>query len=127
MKMKNTKKVYVHYLKKILTTTVLIFLFSILAGQESSNETPPLKERIFYGGNFSLQFGTITNIEISPIVGIWVLPRIAVAIGPTYTFYKFDPIKTDIFGGRTYVQYVLFRDLDKFIPLGIHTSFFFAS
>ena len=102
----------------------LSFLFLNIIGQESRREIPPLKDRLFYGGNFSLQFGTITNIEVSPIVGLWVLSRLGVAIGPTYTFYKFDREKTDIFGGRTYVQYVLFRDLDKFIPLGIHTSFF---
>jgi hypothetical protein len=124
MNMKNTNTVYFHYLKKIFTSVLLTLLFSNLFGQESRREVPPLKERLFYGGNCSLQFGTITDIEISPIIGLWVLPRLGVAIGPSYTFYKFEHERTDIFGGRAYVQYVLFRDLDKFIPLGIHTSFF---
>jgi hypothetical protein len=109
---------------KILMFVIFSFLFSVLSGQESRQEVPPLKDRLFYGGNFSLQLGTITNIELSPIVGLWVLPRLAVAVGPSYNFYKFDRVKTDIFGGRSYIQYLVFRDLDKFIPLGIHTSFF---
>lgn len=124
MVMKNNKTVYVRDLRKIMVFVILTFLFSIISGQESSKEVPPLRERLFYGGSFSLQLGTITNIGVSPIIGLWVLPRLAVAVGPSYRFYKFDITKTDIFGGRSYIQYVIFRDLDKFIPLGIHTSFY---
>jgi hypothetical protein len=125
MEIKNSGTDYAHYIRKILTLVVLTFIFSIVSGQGSKKEIPPLKERLFYGGSFSLQLGTITNIELSPVIGLWILPRVAVAAGPSYTFYKFGPDRTDIFGGRAYAQYVLFRDLDKFIPLGIHTSLFF--
>jgi hypothetical protein len=111
-------------MRKILTFVILTFLFSIISGQESRQEVPPLKERLFYGGNFSLQLGTITSIEVSPVIGLWVLPRLAIALGPSYSFYKYYDVKTDIYGGRSYVQFVALRDLDKFIPLGIHTSFF---
>lgn len=120
----NTETVYINNMRKILTFVILTFLFSIISGQESRREVPPLRERLFYGGSFSLQFGTITNIEVSPVIGLWVLPRLAVAVGPSYSYYKYYDIKTDIYGGRSYVQFVVLRDLDKFIPLGIHTSFF---
>ena len=122
--MKNTKTVYTHNMRKILTFVTLIFLFSMLSGQESNQEAPALKDRLFYGGNCSLQFGTITNIEISPIIGLWILPKLAVAVGPSYHYYKDNYTKTDIYGGRSYLQFVVFQDLDKFIPLGIHTSFY---
>jgi hypothetical protein len=124
MEIKNNITVYSGSIRKILTLGILAFLFSALSGQESSQDIPPLKERLFYGGNFSLQLGTFTDIEVSPVIGLWVLPRLAVAAGPNYSFYKFGNTKTDIFGGRSYVQFVVFRDLDKFIPLGIHTSLF---
>jgi hypothetical protein len=124
MKIRNIKTVYVSIIQKLLTFVMFLFLFSTSSGQRSRDEIPPLKERLFYGGNFSLQIGTITNIDISPIIGLWVLPKLAVAIGPTYIFYKDNISKTDIFGGRSYIQYVLLRDIDKFIPLGIHTSVF---
>ena len=122
--MNNNKTVYVQNLRKILTIVLSTFLFSVISSQEAPQEVPPLKERLFFGGSFSLQLGTYTNIEVSPIIGLWVLPRFALAAGPSYTFYKYDGIKTDLFGGRSYLQYVVFRDLDKFIPLGIHASFF---
>ena len=112
---------------KRLLAIVLIFLLlsPCLTGQNNREQPPPLGERLFYGGSFSLQLGTITNIELSPVIGLWILPRIAIAAGPSYQFYKIYDEKTDILGGRSYLQVVLLRDIDKFIPLGIHTSIFF--
>ena len=94
------------------------------SAQRSSNEVPPLKERLFFGGSFGLQFGTITNIEASPIVGLWVLPRLAVAAGPDYRFYK-DPIgRTSVYGGRGYTQIVLIKDINSIIPIGLNMGIF---
>jgi hypothetical protein len=124
MELKKIITVSAPCLRRIIYYIVLTFLFSITYGQESGEEVPPLKERIFFGGNFSLQLGTMTNIEASPVIGLWILPRLAVATGPCYTFYKFDRVKTDIFGGRAYAQFVVMRDLDKLIPLGTSTSIF---
>ena len=103
---------------------MLFFSSAISSGQKTKEDAPPLKDRLFYGGSFSLQLGSVTNIEVAPVIGLWVLPKIAVAAGPSYRFYKDLAGKTDIFGGRSYVQLVIFRDIDKFIPLGIHTSIF---
>jgi hypothetical protein len=122
MERKNIKTVCVSNMRKIPTMVILFFLFSILSGQESEKDTPALKDRLFYGGNIALQFGTITNIEIAPVVGLWLLPKLAVAIGPSYIYYKDMYGSIDFYGGRAYTQYVVFRDLDKFIPLGVHTS-----
>jgi hypothetical protein len=107
--------------KSLLAFSFILLSFRAFA-QEPPAQKPPLRERLFFGGNFALQFGTYTNIEIDPIIGFWILPRLAVAAGPTYIFYKFDNVRTDIYGGRCYVQYVLFRDIDRFIPLGVHSS-----
>jgi hypothetical protein len=121
----NERSVLFAPLKCILMTILIILIHSsIINGQRTKEEPPPLKERLFYGGSFSLQFGTLTNIEVDPVIGLWVLPRIAFAAGPSYRFYKDYGGKTNIYGGRSYIQYVIFRDLDKFIPLGIHTSLF---
>lgn len=103
---------------------ILLFSYTISNAQNTREEAPPLKERMFYGGSFSLQLGTITNIEISPVAGLWVLPRLGIAAGPTYRFYKYISDKTNIYGGRIYAQYVFFRDMDRIVPLGIHTSLF---
>ena len=112
-------------LKSLLIMIPLIMIYSsIISGQRTKEDTPPLTERLFFGGNFSLQIGSITNIEVAPVIGLWVFPRLAVAAGPNYRFYKDWDGKTNIYGGRSYIQLVIFRDLDKFIPMGTHTSLF---
>jgi hypothetical protein len=109
----------------ILINLSLVFIaVPETSAQRSGSEVPPLKERLFFGGSFGLQFGTITNIEASPIVGLWVLPRLAVAAGPDYRFYK-DPIgRTSIYGGRGYTQIVLIRDINSIIPIGLNMGIF---
>jgi hypothetical protein len=111
---------------KIFGIIILTLCFSVISGQEPRQEAPPVRQRLFFGGNFALQFGTVTNIEISPLVGFWVLPNIAIAAGPNFSFYKdsYYDITYQNYGVRGYVQFLIFRDLDKFIPIGIHTGIF---
>jgi hypothetical protein len=109
---------------------VLIFLHCVLIGpvlngQRQREEPPPLKERLFAGGNFGLQFGTITDIQVSPVVGIWLLPRIAVAVGPDFRFYKDRYDKTVIYGGKAYAELVIIQNLNSIIPIGGNTGIFF--
>jgi hypothetical protein len=109
----------------LLTIFFLITSFSAIYGQKVRREAPPFRERLFFGGSFDLQFGTITNINVSPIVGFWVLPRLAVAAGPEYKYYSEKYIgSTSIYGGRVYTQFVLIQDLNNIIPAGIHIGFF---
>lgn len=113
--------------RKVIAGILLTLFFSLytadkLIAQDKNNERPPFKERLFWGGSFSLQLGTLTDIEIAPVVGVWLLPRLAIAAGPNYRFYKFLGEQTDIYGIQSYLQVVLLRDIDKLIPIGSHTS-----
>jgi hypothetical protein len=103
---------------------LLLSISTITSGQERSHEKPPLRERMFFGGTFGLQFGTVTNIEVSPIVGLWVLPRLSVAAGPSFTYYKYYEDETTMYGGKAYAQFVLLQDLNNILPVGLHTGIF---
>jgi hypothetical protein len=103
---------------------ILFVSVSAIYGQKSRSEPPPFKERLFFGGSFGLQFGTITDIEISPIIGLWILPRLAVAVGPNYRFYKAWSTWTDIYGGRAYTEFVVIKDISSLIPIGVNTGIF---
>lgn len=94
------------------------------SGQDVRQEAPPLRERLFFGGSFGLQFGTLTNIQVSPVVGLWLLPRLAIAAGPDFTYYKFYDNKTTLYGGKAYTQFVVVQDLNNVLPLGVHTGIF---
>jgi hypothetical protein len=118
-----------------LVCLLALLSFSVISGQNSKEDqfpfeqgntkaTPPVKERLFYGGSFGLMFGTITDIQVSPVIGFWVLPRVAVAVGPTYRYYKDQIDRTAIYGGKGYLQFVIIQDINSIIPVGVHTGIF---
>lgn len=115
-------------MRALVQTAIIIIILNSpivsVTGQNVRQEVPPLKERMFFGGSFGLQFGTLTNIQVSPIVGLWVLPRLALAAGPSFTYYKYYDDKTTMYGGKGYAQFVLLRDLNNVLPVGIHTGIF---
>jgi hypothetical protein len=112
---------------KISRIIILLLLLSpaVLLGQRTREEPPPIKERLFYGGSFGLQFGTLTDIEVSPVIGFWVLPRIAFAAGPEYRFYKYYSDRTSIYGGKTYMEMIVLRNINSVIPIGSNTNIIF--
>lgn len=108
--------------------------FSVISGQKTKDdlypynlkeeESPPFRERLFFGGSFGLMFGTITDIQVSPVIGVWLLPRIAVATGPTYRYYKDQISGTTIYGAKGYLKFVVVQDINSVIPVGVHTGIF---
>jgi hypothetical protein len=115
----------VKIIQRISLFLALLFVsFLTVCGQEKRNEVPPLRERLFYGGSFGLQFGTYTDIDVSPVIGLWVLPRINIAAGPDFRYFKFYSDKTTIFGGKAYTEVVFLQDFDNIIPLGLHLGLF---
>jgi hypothetical protein len=115
----------IHQSQDILFLLLLLIVStSIISGQEIKEEAPPIKERLFYGGSFGLQFGTITDIQVSPVIGLWVLPRVAIAVGPDYRYYKDQDVATTIYGGKGYLQLAVIQDFSSVIPVGGHTGIF---
>jgi hypothetical protein len=93
-------------------------------GERDSSERPSFSQRLFFGGSFGLQLGTITNIDLAPVAGVWLLPRVAAGAGPSFQFYK-DPYgATSIYGGRALIQLTLIQDLNNILPLGLNLGIF---
>ena len=116
-------------MRKILALALCLAMAAAAAGQipvkeNADEERPPVNKRLFFGGSFGLQFGTVTNIEVAPLAGIWLLPRVAVGAGPSFQYYK-DPYgRTSIYGGRAMLQLTLVQDLNNIIPIGLNTGIF---
>jgi hypothetical protein len=108
----------------LLICILLAISLSVAYGQQQREKAPPLSERLFYGGNFGLQFGTITDIQVSPVIGVWLLPRLALAAGPDYRFYKYQSDRTNIYGLKTYTEFVVVKDLGSVLPVGSNTGIF---
>ncbi|HNY57278.1 MAG TPA: hypothetical protein PKK93_03895 [Bacteroidales bacterium] len=116
-------------MKKILAMAFCLVMAATATGQipvteNAEGETPPVNQRLFFGGSFGLQFGTVTNIKVAPLAGIWLLPRIAAGAGPTFQYYK-DPFgRTSIYGGRAMLQLTLIQNLNNIIPIGLNTGIY---
>jgi hypothetical protein len=68
------------------------------------------RERIFWGGNLGLQFGNLTFIDVSPLVGYRFTDKISAGPGISYMYYRenfrgFAPFSTTIYGGRVFGRY----------------------
>ncbi len=98
-----------------------IFHSSTLNAQvdEGNNkEKSNFSSRLFYGGGFGLQFGTVTLIELSPLVGYKVTPKFGVGVSPTYKYYSYknyysnsSSLKTNVYGGSVFARYLIFSSV----------------
>jgi hypothetical protein len=95
----------------LIIVCFLLSTFFVHAQQDSTDtsDKPPLSERVFFGGDLGLVFGTNTLIDISPLVGYQLTPSLSIGGGPIYQYYKINTGRTDfettIYGGRGIMRY----------------------
>ena len=113
---------------------VLVFC-AVIAFETSAQSEFSLRDRIFFGGNIALQIGTYTDIELSPTVGYYITPRWSAGIGGTYRYINikywyrdfngnWHRLKTDIWGGRLFTNYVIINNVSEWVPLGMNFRIF---
>lgn len=88
---------------------MLLCVVSLSSAQTDDISGADWKDRIFFGGNLGLQFGTITNVEVSPLVGYRINNNLSAGLGLTYIYYKIDfnngnEFQTNIYGGRLFAR-----------------------
>ena len=76
--------------------------------------------KVRVGGNFGMQFGNYTLIELSPMASYEVFKNAFAGIGGTYLYYndKIYDYQTSIYGGRAFTEYY-FEDL----PIMLHAEY----
>ncbi|HIE15362.1 MAG TPA: hypothetical protein EYP69_00380 [Bacteroidales bacterium] len=111
--------------KKIVISIALFLGFTIVSlGQDFIKEDANLpekskeaswKDRIIFGGNFWFGFGNIRNIDISPMVGYMIRPRLIAGVYLFYNYYedKYWNFKTDLYGFRPYAQVILIKNINE--------------
>lgn len=98
-------------LKNSLALGLLIFLLSFspsFAQRELYQDSVKLKDRLYYGGNFGFQFGTVTLIDVSHLVGAMITDRLSGGVGATYQYYddnRFQGASGSSYGGRLFGRY----------------------
>ena len=101
--MKNNAKIVALFI------TVSVRIFSQNMPLEQKLPPPKLTDHLFWGGEIGLQFGTITFINISPLIGYKITKYLSIGAGPKYLYYKYkDPAlvyTTSMYGGRVFTRY----------------------
>jgi hypothetical protein len=104
-----------------------LMLFAQPKGEEEEGELRPI-DRLFFGGNFGLMFGTVTNIEVSPLVGYYITPRLAAGAGIRFEYFKdkgyYAPYESTIYGGNIFSRYTIINNLGEGLNLGMNTGIF---
>lgn len=101
-----------------ITSRFLFFFCISIAGLQFSlaQVEQPEKEirfidRFYIGGNLGAQFGTITSIDVSPLIGIKIYKGLTGGIGFTYQYFSnksYEPkFETSLYGGRVFLRYYL--------------------
>ncbi|MEN2283836.1 hypothetical protein AAGF08_16970 [Algoriphagus sp. SE2] len=95
---------------KLLLLFVFVFFLHLNANAQRDiySDSLTLKDRLYFGGNFGMQFGTVTLLDFSPLVGVMVTPKFSSGIGITYQYFndkRYIGGETSSYGGRIFSRY----------------------
>lgn len=80
--------------------------------EELKNMT--FKERMYFGGGVGASFGTITNIQLMPVVGYRLMHRWSAGVGATYQYYhdsRPPSFETHIYGGNVHTRVYIWDNI----------------
>jgi long-subunit fatty acid transport protein len=102
---------------QIIIFVIFFCLFKLYAQNDSSYvdrhylEKETLWDRIYVGGNFGLQLGTVTFFDISPLIGYKITDRFSAGVGITYQYLNYKGLgvsyKAHTVGGRVFGRYLI--------------------
>jgi hypothetical protein len=117
--------------KNISTGLLVIFMFFGALGNLNAQwdiEEESRKGRFFIAPDIGILLGTVTRLEISPVLGYHLADRISFGIGGRYEYYNskspYIVYQTNIWGIRSLARYEFIRDFHNIIPLNIHLGIF---
>lgn len=114
-------------MKKLIICLTALIAFGQAEAQ--MRESGDWKDKIFIGGNVGATFGTVTNIQISPMIGYKFTDKTIGGITLTYQYYRQElsgglEYKTNIYGGGLFArQYLLNESLDFIDNIFLHAEY----
>lgn len=87
----------------------ILMAFNLAAQSEKDSTDNSFAKKLFFSGNFGLQFGDVTNVEISPVAGYHITNRLSAGLGITYIYFRqkignFDKLETNVYGYRLFAR-----------------------
>jgi len=114
--------------KKFILPILFICLFHFLQAQDTtavipvkSKQSKPFKEKIYYGGNIGLSFGSVTMIGIYPLIGYKIIPNLSVGVKVAYEYIQdkrySSTYTTSNYGGSVFMRYRIIK------PIYVHAEY----
>jgi len=100
----------------------------IAPSQDTKEEKGRFADRLVFGGDIGLSFGTTTYIKLAPVVGYRVTSRLVAGLGPIYIYerYKDYDLESSTYGGKALVSFTLIKGKEDGGPLGFGSIVFHA-
>lgn len=113
--------------RTIVTSLVLLLLCSLCAAQdtdyvatpavkERSKSHIPFKDRLWFGGGIGLNFGSVTAVQIDPLVGVYLddKRKLSTGLGLSYYYVKYNVPGFDAsFNGYGYRVFTRYRVIEQ--------------
>ncbi len=86
-------------------------------------EKERFSQRLVFGGDIGLSFGSITYINLSPVIGYRITDRLTAGVGPIYIYEKYKNLnfETSTYGGKAVASFALIKgspESGNFLGLG---------
>ena len=98
-----------------IVSLFLLIISGVNISYAQNSDNHEMGSRFYVGGNFGVQLGTVTLIDISPLIGYRLTEKFNVGAGVSYQYYRDSrwgvPYETNIYGGRAFASYYIFRDI----------------
>ncbi len=102
---------------KFIRNTILIVIISfssIIVNAQSSNDySPSFMDKLQWGGNVGLSFGSYTYIEVAPVLFYEVMPDFVLGAGLDFTYYNDNiyHVEGSIWSPRVFARYFIVNDI----------------
>lgn len=73
---------------KYVIALFILLQVSFIGSAQDQDSNLTFKDRIYYGGGLGLTFGTITSININPMVGYKFTPKFSGGVSIMYQYFK---------------------------------------
>lgn len=103
---------------KLIPFVFAVAFFSLKISAQAPPNREKFWDKVYFGGNFGLQFGDQTVIDINPLMGYRLTEKFSVGVSATYIYYRFkDPTNyyptysTNIYGGSVFTRYYFLENI----------------
>jgi len=102
-------------MKRLFFLSIFLMVSLLLFSQGAIQKKTKISDKFFWGGGLGLQFGTVTSIQVEPMIGFKPIESFYTGVKLSYSYYEDHQFNysTHVYGGSLLAFYT-FRDYLSF-------------